>query len=92
MSFRKHQANDYEVITYFPLFNWRKCYFCDNEFRRESGYQWQAAMGYYMYACGHCCASVSHCNDMIVHKRDTEVAKFVGKLPPPPPMRTYRRK
>lgn len=89
---RKHEENKYNVVTYFPLFNWRKCYFCEKEFRRESGFQFYAAQGYFLYACGHCCVSVSHCNDRIVHKRDTGIAKLMGHIPPQPPMRTYRRK
>lgn len=89
---REHQKNEYDVRSYYPIINWRKCYFCNSEFRRESGFQWLAAMRYHLYACSHCCISVSHCNDMIVHKRDTQVAILMGKSLPPPPMRTYRRK
>jgi hypothetical protein len=87
---REHTENKYDVVTYFPLFNWRKCYFCNSEFRRETGYQWFVAQGYFRYSCGTCCASVSHCNDKIVHKRVIEAARIMGKLPPPPPMRTFR--
>jgi hypothetical protein len=87
----KREYQMYDVTKHFPLLMWRKCSFCDKEFIRESGFKWLRWWGY-DYACSTCCVSVSHCNDMITHKDKTFMAKLTGKVPPAPPMRTYRSK
>ena len=88
---KRDYLKKYGVSKHFPLFIWKKCTFCDQEFIRESGFKWPH-WNFHKYACSKCCASVSHCSDMILHKHDTMIAQLSGKIPPSPPMRTYRSK
>lgn len=84
-------ANANEVSKHYSILTWHKCHFCEQEFRRESGYKW--SMGFYnRYSCTACVASVSHCNDMIEWKRDSWYSMLLKEVPPAPPMRTFRNK
>lgn len=89
---REHVPNRWEVDTCFPVFDWLKCEFCNHEYRREKVYFRYAAMGYRLYACTNCVSSSEHYNACIDHAREVAAAKLTMKIPPPPPLRTFRGK
>lgn len=86
---KRDKKNVNEVTTHFPLFVWKECQFCHSEFRRESGFKWSAWKNFSHHACGDCCASITHCSDMIDWRQASINAELMGEIPPAPPMRTY---
>lgn len=87
---REHTVNKWDVDTCFPVFEWVKCEFCNNEYRREKVY-FRYMGTTRLHACTMCVCSVSHYNDRIDHRWATIRAEQMKFVPPPPPMRTYRK-
>lgn len=86
---RDAQINKHNVYKYFGLFAWEECFFCKQEFRRESGFRWIMQGRWWAYSCSTCSISISHCNENIDHKFANMRAFIEGKPPVPPPMRSY---
>lgn len=79
-----------EIHKHFGLFEWRECFFCGEEFRRERGYRFLISahvMSEWSYACEACCCSKSHCNEMVGVFLDN----ICNNRPEAsPPMRSYK--
>lgn len=84
---RKHVENKHGVHTIFPVIDWCKCVFCDNEVRREKVYCWANWNSFPSYACNACVTSVEHCNTKIDERRALRPKSPKAPPPEPPKMR-----
>lgn len=62
--------NKYEISNYYSFFFWRRCLFCQKEFRREKGKRFYLSrtgnMLFWSYSCKECSVdSVEGMNNLI---------------------------
>ena len=68
---RQSVPNIYDAMKYTPWFTWRECKFCQQEFRREKGWQFVLQQGggggfnVYSYSCKQCSGTIDILNKNI---------------------------
>ena len=66
-----------DIYKHYGLFLWQECFFCNKEFRRESGYRFQMQVDRdWVYSCAGCSSSKEEVNE--------NVKKFKAKRPKAP--------
>jgi len=65
---RQHtEKYEHGVFIEFPIFSWRHCVICNNEFRRERGWCFLSEpFRKWRYICGGCCKTKKNCHAAIL--------------------------
>ena len=68
-----------DIYNHYSLFFWQTCFFCEQEFRRESGYRFQLQYNSpWVYSCSECSSSKDECNENVHLWKDKARRAFVN--------------
>lgn len=80
----KHKKLKNDVFKCWPLLSSAECMFCDNTFKWETGYGWQASNRHCSYSCNECSDSLQDFDNKITEYLENRMKNRPSPPGPPP--------